>query len=619
MRKSMKWLGAFISILVLLVILAVVCLITFVNPNRFKPLIAEQVMKYTGRQLTIDGDLSWSFFPCVGIKTGHVLLGNPTGFEQKIFAEVQHATLGVKLFPLLHKQIESSGIVLDGLKLNLIKDANGKANWQFQQALPTSTTVLVDSNRSGDIKTRAAGLMISGIEVSNAEINWIDIQKKQSVSIEKLRLRAKDINFLKPFLIESEFDFISKNPVLSGHVVFSSQSALSIDQQIFSFRDIVLAAQLHQGNKKFNWQITGDVIADLQQQTLQWTHFHGQMGNLVLTGKIGIVDLTTRPHATGHLQFQPFDLKALLQEMGQDTASLQVLKNMSGDVDFMAAANAVDVQGRFKIDAIEARQVKLSHIVVPVHYQIGVLELSPITADFYQGSLQSNAKVNLTGTLPQIAVQAKLLNVHAEPLLQDLGGNNQKLKLAGMANVELQVTTVGTDSTTIVKNLNGTGHVSLNQGVLQGIDIAYLVDNAYALVKHQVSTATNAQQTDFGTLTGNVVFRDGVMVNNDLVLNAPRFKMNGSGSIDLVNRKIDFHLQAMMMQSAADQSNLYGVPIPITITGNLTDPNVRLDTATLAKAVAEQQLKKVESQVESQMKNKMQGKTVEMLHSLLGH
>lgn len=626
MRKSIKWLGAFVSILILLVVLAAVCLVTFVSPNRFKPLIAEQVMKYTGRQLTIDGDLSWSLFPYLGVKTGHILLSNPAGFEQKIFAEIQHATIGVKLFPLLHKKIESSGMMLDGLKLNLIRDINGKNNWQFQQALPASTSaVAVSLGRSSasEMKKRSVGLAISGIEVSNAEINWLDKQKKQSGSIEKFGLHAKNISFLKPFPIESEFDFTSKNPATSGHVELTSEISLSVDQQIFSFRNLVLTAQLQQGIQKFSWKLTGDVIADLQQQTLQWSHFRGQMGNLILTGKMGVVDLTTSPHAAGHLQIPPFDLKVLLQSVGQDVTNVQVLKDMSGDVDFTAAANAIDVQGKFKIDNIEVKQVKLSQVVIPMHYQIGVLELSPITADFYQGSLQSNAKVNLTGALPQMAVQGKLLNVHAEPLLQDLGGNNQKLKLVGIGNMELQITTMGRSANAFVKNLNGTGHVSFNQGVLQGIDIGYLIDSAYAFAKQKTVTAANAKQTDFGSLTGSVVFRDGVMVNDDLLLDSPRFKANGKGSIDWVNQKIDFHLQTVVNQAAMDQrndwGNLYGLPIPINITGSLADPTIRLDTAVLAKAVAEQQIKKIEAKVQDKIKDQVQGKAGEVLQNLLGH
>ena len=622
MRKSLKWLGAIFSILVLLIILTVVCLITFVSPNRYKPLIAEQVMKYTGRQLTIEGDLSWSFYPFLGVKTGHVILSNPVGFEQKIFAEIQHATIGVKLFPLFNKRIESSGILLDGLKLNLIKEANGNSNWQFQP--PVAAMAPVSTGRSSDnqMKKFSAGMMISTVEVTNAEINWTDKQKQHSCSIEKLNLRANNISSVKPFPLSGEFNFDCKNPALSGSVKLTSETSLRIDQQVFSFNGLLLAVKLQQGTKKYIGSLKGDVIVDLQEKALQWSHFYGQMGNLNVTGKIGVIELMTSPHAEGHFQIQSFDVKELLQSIGQDMTNVQAFRNMGGDIDFTAAANGVDIQGKFNIDTIEAKHVKLSHVVVPLHYQIGVLELAPITANFYQGSLQSSTKINLTGQVSQIAVQTKLSNIQVEPLLQDLGGNDQKLKLKGVGNVDLNVTTIGDDVNAIVKNLNGTGQINFNQGVLQGIDIGYLIDSAYSVLKQKALTTPNTQQTLFDSLTGNIVFRDGTMVNDDLMLNSPRFKTNGKGTIDLVNQKIDYHLQTVLIQATPEQKNdwgnLYGLPIPISVVGNLKDPAVRLDTAALVKAVADMQLKKIESKVQDQLKEKTQGKVGELLQNFLG-
>src|SRR5690348_13987385 len=121
--KLLKIIAGLLGIVVLIGILALVLLVTFVSPNRFKPLIIDQVKKYTGRDLVIDGDLSWTIFPSLGVKVGHLELNNPTGFKQKTFAEIDSATVGVKLFPLLHKHVESSGVTLSGMKLYLIKNA----------------------------------------------------------------------------------------------------------------------------------------------------------------------------------------------------------------------------------------------------------------------------------------------------------------------------------------------------------------------------------------------------------------------------------------------------------------------------------------------------------------
>jgi AsmA protein len=615
MRKSLKFIGLLASILVLLLVLAVVCVVTFVNPNRFKPLLTEQVMKYTGRQLTIDGSLSWTLFPYLGVKAGHMLLSNPAGFGATPFAEIEYATVAVRLWPLLHKRIESSGITLDGLKLNLMREPNGKNNWQLQRPISGAAAAsVIGSPSTQTMPKMSAGLAVSSISITNAEINWTDKQKKRAGSIDKFSLYAKDISLLKPFSITSEFNFSSHNPVVAGHIALAGQMAMNVAQQVFSCRDLKLTAKLQQGNKKAAWQIMGDVRADLAQQTLEWTHFRSQLENLTLTGKIGVVDWMTSPHATGHLQIQPCDLKKLLETIGQDVSNIEVLQDFDGDIDFTAAANAIDVQGKFKIEHIQIKKLKVSHVIIPLHYQIGVLELSPITADVYQGSLLAAAKINLTGAVAQIATQGKLMNVQAGPLLQDLGGAKQKLTLTGIGNVDWQVTTAGNSTNTWIKNLNGTGHVSFNQGKVQGIDIGYLLDSAYAFAKQKAHTTSNTYQTEFGNLTASVLIRDGVIANDDLLVNSARFNTKGKGNINLVEQKIDFHLQTLVNQTSADQKNdwgnLYGLPIPIFITGSLESPSIRLDTSLLVQAVAAQEIKKIQNQV--------QGKANKLLQNLLG-
>ena len=61
----MKKIALLISIPFIAVIITFLVLVLLVNPNDFKPLIKEQVEAQTGRQLTINGDIEWRFFPSI--------------------------------------------------------------------------------------------------------------------------------------------------------------------------------------------------------------------------------------------------------------------------------------------------------------------------------------------------------------------------------------------------------------------------------------------------------------------------------------------------------------------------------------------------------------------------
>jgi AsmA protein len=622
MTKFLKFTGIVVGVIALVLVIAMVLLVTFVSPNRFKPVLTEQVKKFTGRELTLDGDLSWSFFPYFGVTAGHMSLGNPADFKEKIFAEFSSATVGVKVLPLFHGRIQSSGVVLHGMKLNLIKNADGKTNWVFQKSGTDQSSE--PSSTKKKMAAGGVGLAVSAVDITDASVTWRDEQAKQNATINHFDLHAKNINLIQAFPVEMSCDFDSHNPLVSGHAELTSDVAFNIEKQVYSLRNLDFTIQTHKGDQKINLHVTGDVIADMLQQTLQWTNFKASMADLNLTGKVNVLQLTSAPQASGHFDIKPFDLKKLLQNLGQDTSSLQTAKDVDGSVDFSASSKSVKASGLIKIDEVQAAKVKLDKVNAHLQFQDGTLTLSPVTASFYQGSLNADSTVKLNTPLPQISLRGNLTNVQAGPLFEDLGGANKKLKLSGVANVQLQVTTLGKDANTITKNLNGNSKLALSNGVLEGIDLGYLVDSADALINKQSAPQTNSKQTTFGNLTATAVIQNGVVSNNDLLIDSPRFNTTGKGTINLVSQTIDYSLQTAVKQTQIDTVKHYaGAMIPITVTGSLNDPSVRLDTQQLLKSVAQQQFDKHKEQIQQKIQENIEkqipGEAGKVLQNLLGH
>ncbi len=53
--------------LALAAVVAIAALVSLIDPNQFKPQLAEQVRKSTGRELVIQGDIGWRFWPSLGL------------------------------------------------------------------------------------------------------------------------------------------------------------------------------------------------------------------------------------------------------------------------------------------------------------------------------------------------------------------------------------------------------------------------------------------------------------------------------------------------------------------------------------------------------------------------
>ena len=85
------------------VIAGIGALVSFVNPNQFKPLIVEKFHEKTGRDVVMDGNIAWRLFPSLGLDVADLHLKNPAGFPEGDTFRVESAQVSLELFPLLQK------------------------------------------------------------------------------------------------------------------------------------------------------------------------------------------------------------------------------------------------------------------------------------------------------------------------------------------------------------------------------------------------------------------------------------------------------------------------------------------------------------------------------------
>lgn len=610
MAKILKTIGIVLGIFILLFVVIVIGFVSFVSPNRFKPLITNQVKKYSGRELSIDGDLSWQVFPTLGVKAGHFSLYNPEGFKQKTFAEIESATVSVKVIPLLRGKVQSQGMTIKGLKLYLIKNADGKVNWQ---SVPSPTEIPANTKKEVDYSTakQAAfgGLAVSTIDISNAMISFVDEQTKKTFTVDHFNLQVKDINLVKPFSLNSSFNF-KNNESQAASFKIQTKISLSVEKQLVALNDFNVNAKLNNKGHDYDAKVSAQILTNLEKETLQIDDLTGSIENLTLKGKVNITQFPKEPMASGQFEVEPLDLRAFLKKIGMDVDHLKNVRDLTGRFNFTMGKTlkSLKAEGNFKLNELQTDKIYVSDINVKTNLQNGILQLAPFTGKFYQGMIDGQMKVDFLSTLPQISLQAKLNNVQAEPLLQNLKPQ-QKLKISGVGNVDLNLTSAGNNSDALISNLNGNVALQFNNGILKGIDINYFIDSAIALANKQPVSTTDTEQTPFGTLTASANIQKGIVSNKDLYLNAPRFETRGNGTINLVSQQIHYQLQIMIKKDDPSRrdnlSNLYGYGVPLAIIGNLNNPAIRLDMEVLMKEIAEQQLKKAKEQVQEKIQDKI--------------
>ncbi len=133
-------------------------------PARVAALIGAEVKRATGRDLRIDGDLSFRLFPALAVVADDIALGNAEWGTRAAMVAVRRAALTVALRPLLEGQIRVLRIELEGADVLLESDGKGHFNWVFGN----------DAAPGGDNGAAVPVIGLEGVTLSGARIGFRD-------------------------------------------------------------------------------------------------------------------------------------------------------------------------------------------------------------------------------------------------------------------------------------------------------------------------------------------------------------------------------------------------------------------------------------------------------------
>jgi AsmA protein len=204
--KLFKILLSAIAILVLLVIVLVAVFVATFDANEYKQELSDLVLDRTGRDLTFKGDIGLTLYPALGMNLGSMELSNAAGFGVQPMVAVSEASASVDVLSILSFQPEIAQLVLDGLQVDLQKNAEGVTNWD--DLLPAETAEDTDQPAQPDAEQAPAGEptepmqfagAFGGINVTNANIRWRDAQAGVEYQVSDLSMLTGRIELDEEF------------------------------------------------------------------------------------------------------------------------------------------------------------------------------------------------------------------------------------------------------------------------------------------------------------------------------------------------------------------------------------------------------------------------------------
>ncbi len=277
----------------------------------------------------------------------------------------------------------------------------------------------------------------------------------------------------------------------------------------------------------------------------------------------------------------------------------------------LSALRGLDLDGRLRIGQLKAMNLRLSRLELNAHAKNGRLDLNPLSASLYQGSMKGSLGVDATGTPAFSAIQ-NFSGVSVADLTRDVAGFDA---LEGRGNVSMNLAMRGNAVSAMKKSLGGTLVLNLGDGAIKGINVAKKLRDAQAMLgKTQTQGANQAEKTDFSELKASFRIAGGVAHNEDLTMKSPLLRVGGAGDIDIGGSRIDYLAKATLagtLEGQGGRDKVSGVTVPVRISGPFSDLKYTLDFGAMVTEAAKQQVEakkqEIKSKVQDSLKDSLKG------------
>jgi AsmA protein len=663
--RALKVAGVIVAALMGCAILGVVALLLLVDPNRYRGAIEARVREATGRSFALTGAVKLKFFPWLALDIGKVSLGNPEGFGTAPMLTAEHASVGARILPLLHGELEAGRIALDGLTVVLIRRPNGRSNWE------TIGRPSPSSDATGG--HAVPGMSVAGIDVTGATLVLRD-EGKQSVA----RLRDVEIHCgaLGPARA-SELEFRARldsgegtpaNPVelrtramvdtvrsvatftklaLSGErstahakpvpflinapeIVFDwSKGTLAPAKLDFRFGTLALTAELA-GEQLFGARVLHGRVRIAEQSprtfapSLGWSvpatrdpaafsRFAASAGVRINGRSLTLeeLDLTLdHSHLRGRVAITDIGVPDLEVALHADTVNLDGYRAALGpaaSTDKAAAASPLPVAA---LSALRAHGSAVFDQMVLAGLTVSDVRILFNAVD---GEIRLTPSAKAFGGM--IAGEVNLDASHEPPTLRltgeirgiDVGAAVKAYaksdRLSGQVNAAAKLSGSGTMDAALIASLAGTVDVDAKDGAVEGLDLGYEIGRAQALLQGQGPPAhTGPARTPFSVLTSHSRLDHGILATDSLRLETQVLKVSGKGTFRLADQAVDYELTAILQEAPMPLARLRGVEIPIAVTGTVRDYKVRPDLAAIAKGRVRQEIERRKGELGEKLK-----------------
>lgn len=352
MGKAIKWTLIVIVGLVGLIAIAMVSLPFIINPNDYKEKISARIQEQTGRKLSIPGDIKLHVSPRmdVAFSLGEIHLASNSEFPDTPFASSKLAEIKLALWPLLtEKQLRINTIILKNVQLTLIRNKEGRSNWQDLAGTKGQPPA---ERKPGETKPvqpgqKSLAIDIGGVEATDINVEYLDQMTGRTVSLKNLNLNVGHLREGQPFPVKADFSLNmedTKKEPLAATVETRGNLTLFLADQRYVLDDFKFNGEF-QGkaipSSKLSLELSANAEILAAQEKILLEKLSIKQGDLTAETSLTMVGFKN-PTIDGTLNVPGYSPKAHMEQLGLPLppfASADALSHLAASLGFRLDGN----------------------------------------------------------------------------------------------------------------------------------------------------------------------------------------------------------------------------------------------------------------------------------------
>lgn len=612
----MRWIVRIVGALVVGGIVLVAGL--FLLPGeKIAQLAADQIRQQTGRAVSIAGEVSFTLWPVLGVRTGPVQVANADWAGVEPMFSADSLSVGVSAPELLTGSIRVTEIAAHRPNLRLARDRDGRGNWEFapnpEHSAPASApSGTVASQRPVTLErleltaariewsdAGASPLVIGGMD---ATLDWPDPADAADIALalspagERIEAQVR-IGSFATFLQGEVAPLALKAQAPGGTLSFdgrASTEGAAAGQFALKTTDTarMLAAA---GLGRVDIPIGAGRTAEISSEATYTAD-----GRLSLRGLALVLDqnrltgaadlhLAGKPQVTAQLKAGALDLSTL----GGPTATASgggaapAKTGWSEEPIDASALGLLDGSISLTADSIQTSVTRFgaAQLTLSIDRSRAVADIARL--DAFGGTLSGQFVANNRSGF-STGGRLKANRIEMAQALKDLAGIE---RFSGQADAEFDFLGSGPSEAEIMRSLSGKGVLTMGQGVIAGIDLDALMTSGQG----------TGGTTVFDSLSASWAIAGGDMTNQDLALILKNYRADGTGRIGVGARDIDYLFTPVALRARGGE----GLAVPIRIVGPWAKPRILPDLEGVLKAKADARLEELEAEAKARAKEKL--------------